>query len=413
MKKTTLLCAVAVGVLSVVAATAMPVKASAFKLQPYLALSKQSDLLNPDGTINKTSAYLAGVGGTSAYTGVGTIQIKSQKSGAGAFYCTGSMISSTLILTAAHCVNNPEIGRIKQMQFAVPNGRPLFGVSPAPNPGPLAVGVGGAFTTLPGWNFATLGEDLAVVKLDKPITGVETYGIYRGDPLGHQTTIVGTGTAGWGSVGVDSETGFAGGLFDLRKRVGDNILELYATPFFEAIAAHFGINEIPTGPSNGVVMYDFDSGHAANDVFGQLCNFADPALKNLCVAQTGLPNEVGAAPGDSGGPLFVDGKIAGITSWGETGAILSYDGTNIYCGGPHDIDVSANVDKASCTDSSFGEFNGATNVSAYQSWVDAVLAGKVEFERVPEPATLALVLGGLAGLVRRRRSQAGSASKAG
>jgi hypothetical protein len=413
MKNSVWFSAVAVAALLTTAVSASPVRTNTFKLQPLLSLSTQADLLNPDGTVNKTSPYLAGVGGTSAYTGVGTIQIKSEKSGAGAFYCTGSMISPTLVLTAAHCVNNPEIGHIKQMQFAVPNGRPLFGVSPAPNTGPLAVGVGGAFATLPGWNFATLGEDLAVVKLDKPITGVETYGIYRGDPLGQQTTIVGTGTAGWGSVGADSETGFAGGLFDLRKRVGDNILELYATPFFEAIASHFGINEIPTGPSNGVVMYDFDSGLAANDVFGQLCSFADPALKNLCVTQTGLPNEVGAAPGDSGGPLFVDGKIAGITSWGESGAILSYDGTYIYCGGPHDIDVSANVDNGTCTDSSFGEFNGATNVSAYQSWVDAVLAGKVGFERVPEPASLALVLGGLAGLVRRRRSQAGSASKAG
>jgi hypothetical protein len=413
MKKSALLCAVAVGVLLTAAASASPVKVNTFKPQPLLSLSTQPDLLNPNGTVNKSSPYLAGVGGTAAYTGVGTIQIKSEKSGAGAFYCTGSMISPTLVLTAAHCVNNPEIGRIKQMQFAVPNGRPLFGVSPAPNPGPLAVSVGGAFTTLPGWDFSTLSEDLAVVKLDAPITGVETYNIYRGDPLGHQTTIVGTGTAGWGSVGVDSETGSAGGLFDLRKRVGDNIFELYATPFFEAIAAHFGINEIPTGPDNGVIMYDFDSGLAANDVFGQLCSFADPALKSLCVTQTGLPNEVGAAPGDSGGPLFIGDQIAGITSWGQTGAILSFDGTYIYCGGPHDIDVSVNVDNGSCTDSSFGEFNGATNVSAFQSWVDAVLAGKVEFERVPEPATLALVLGGLAGLVRRRRTQPSTGSKAG
>jgi hypothetical protein len=413
MKSTTVFSVAALAVAIACGATASPVTADSLKLHPLLSLSKGSDLLNADGTVNKSSPYLAGVGGTDSYTGVGTLQIKSETSGAGAFYCTGALISPTLVLTAAHCVGSGEIGHIKQIQFAVPNGRPLFGVSEAPNTGPVKVAVGGAVATLPSWDSSTLGGDLAVIKLDTPVTGVDTYSIYRGDPLGQETTIVGTGTAGWGEVGADSETGYLQGLFDLRKRVGENIFELYATPFFQAFAEHFGIDETPSGPANGVVMYDFDSGSATNDVFGQLCGFSDPVLKDLCVTQTGVPQEVSAAPGDSGGPLFIDGQIAGVTSWGETGAILSFDGTSIYCGSPGDIDVSQNVDDGTCWDSSFGEFNGATNVSAYQSWVDAVLAGRVTFERVPEPASLALVVGGLAGLVRLRRRQAGARSSEG
>lgn len=389
--------------LTVASSTAASMRATDLQKIPYLTLPNWSDLLNPDGTVNKTSPYLAGVGGTSAYTGVGTLYIKSDNSGDGAFLCTGSLLSPTIVITAAHCVDNPEIGTLKEVLFSVPNGRPIYGASPAPNPGPVEIAVGGAWATLPNWDINTLSNDLALIKLDTPITGTDTYDIYRGDPLGEEFTIVGTGTSGWGAVGADSETGYPGGLFDLRKRVGENIFDESAAPFFQAILDHFGLDFRPTGPADGVLLYDVDSGLAQNDVFGQLCNFADPELSSLCVTQTGVPNEVSSAPGDSGGPLFVDGKIAGITSWGLTGAILTFDGTYIYCAGAHDIDPSYDVDTGSCTDSSWGEINGVTNVAAYQWFVDAGLAGDLRFALVPEPASAVLLLGGLTGLASPRR----------
>jgi hypothetical protein len=115
--------------------------------------------------------------------------------------------------------------------------------------------------------------------------------------------------------------------------------------------------------------------------------------------------ETNTAPGDSGGPAFIDGKIAGITGFGITGALLTFDGQFIYCGDPTDIDVSFDPDSGSCTDSSFGEISGDTSVSYYQDFVDKALGKDFEFTYVPEPASIALIMGGIAGIgaMRKRR----------
>jgi hypothetical protein len=54
-----------------------------------------------------------------------------------------------------------------------------------------------------------------------------------------------------------------------------------------------------------MLVYDFDNGNAANDGFGVLYGIHDLGVGD---------GEVNSAPGDSGSPTFIDGKIVGINS---------------------------------------------------------------------------------------------------
>jgi subtilisin-like proprotein convertase family protein len=90
-----------------------------------------------------------------------------------------------------------------------------------------------------------------------------------------------------------------------------------------------------------MLVSDFDSGAVARDTLGQFFGSSHFGL--------GSSAEAISAHGDSGGPLFIDGKVAGISA----NSLTSFSTT--VSGEP----------------SVFGALSIDTRVSAYQSWIDS------------------------------------------
>jgi hypothetical protein len=94
-------------------------------------------------------------------------------------------------------------------------------------------------------------------------------------------------------------------------------------------------------------------------------------------------DEVASALGDSGGPVFINGAIAGVT------ALLGQFPA---------ADVNASLD------SSWGELSFDTRVSNYRSFITAATGGAAVF--VPEPSSVALVLAaGMAAFFRAAKNR--------
>lgn len=306
---------------------------------------------------------------------------------AGNFICSGSLLPDRRsILTAAHCVSdgagtpNP----IRTTAFFYGGSDPDHILTNTAAGGSTPIVVSNYFVNS-GYTGEVIDQnDIAVLRLaDFAPSFATAYGIATtADLEGQVYNIAGVGgrsTVG-GDLGVNAGTGrLRQGFNRYDFRLGD----AQFGGFFTDIDPATGENFFGTAQLAQSILSDFDNGLDANDASCLLGGAFGLTSSQFCDLGLGI-REVSSAGGDSGGPQFVNGRIASVTSYG-----LSF-GANFG-------DILAGLQ------SSFGEFNGFVPTAIHADFINRSLFGAV-----PEPATWAMMIigfGMIGGAARRRRTR--------
>lgn len=256
--------------------------------------------------------------------------------------CSGAAISPTVILTAAHCIGSATSATAHFTDSGV-------------NTGDFAAS---SFLVHPSWNGnTTTSIDLALVYLTSPLASwVSIYELYTGtDEIGQTYQV-----AGWGE---QSSNGLPHGSIagaGSSLKTGNNMWDGTWSML------------VPSSGRADILVSDFDDGTDPNNSW----HLYFPALTNA-----GVANEVTIAPGDSGGPSFLNGRVAAVSSF--SAGLVQPTGA-------------------------YGEFNGMLRVSSHAQWI----ADNADITLTPEPASLGLVgLAACALYFRVRRTSGASAHR--
>lgn len=285
----------------------------------------------------------------------------------GFFLCSGALLAGgTNVVTAAHCLADITGTNITLGVTAVffppnqPAGTREFVASSSTHVNPQFTGE------------IIDAHDIGVVSLaTAPSAGIlgSAYSLFTGNPF-TTAQLAGSGATGTGETGLVRD-----GWFELtdRRHASNTIDFTWSNPAFDG----FFINRFGFADPTTLVA-DFDNGLDANNS-GCIIT-AIFFLNPVCGLGLGTAEGI-IGPGDSGGPLFINGQIAGVASYG-----LSFGS-----------DIGDTDDELNGT---FGEFTGWTSTEYNAQWLSQYVT------TVPEPQSLALTAMGLLTLAvfARRRS---------
>ena len=255
-----------------------------------------------DRTTPVVGAYFSDASTTSdpAFNGVVKIELSDGTYGSGAL-----MFGGNYILTAAHVLTNSARQKLSGTIKFYPNSSNIF----SPPISFTAADVSIVNGYVPNGS-SIVPNDVAVINITgKAPSGIAGYELYRSsNEIGQSFTMVGFGQTGNGTNGADSSTG---GI----KRIGINT--------FEATGAD--VNQPALFKD---LVFDFDDGTPAGNEL--LNRYGVPSTTGE--TSSNILIETDSAPGDSGGPGFLNsnGKllIGGIVSGGTIGS--AFTGLGFY-----------------------------------------------------------------------------------